>query len=195
MANKKTESSDDQGITTIPKTIGVFVRNKDGLPVAKPAFDSAAIKRIKGKPALGILVRNPHGNFVNKFRVTAQVVDKHGKIVLQREQAGMTMAPYSKMTWPINLKKTGLSSGDYTVRLAARWVRDSVTGDYVDNISDKKEFVKHWETTVNVTADEFTTRHVNTWSWLDTVMVLILFVLVVAIVTVIIKIRGLHKRY
>ncbi|WCE24516.1 hypothetical protein PKU16_08805 [Weissella cibaria] len=99
------------------------------------------------------------------------------------------------MTWPINLKKTGLSSGDYTVRLAARWVRDSVTGDYVDNISDKKEFVKHWETTVNVTADELTTRHVNTWSWLDTVMVLILFVLGVAIVTVIIKIRGLHKRY
>lgn len=195
VATKKTESSDDQGITTIPKTIGVFVRNKDGLPVAKPAFDSAAIKRIKGKPALGILVRNPNGNFVNKFRVTAQVVDKHGKIVLQREQAGMTMAPYSKMTWPINLKKTGLPSGDYTVRLAARWVRDSVTGDYVDNISDKKEFVKHWETKVNVTADEFTTRHVNTWSWLDTMMVLILFVLVVAIVTVIIKIRGLHKRY
>ena len=195
VATKKTESSDDQGITTIPKTIGVFVRNKDSLPVAKPEFDSAAIKRIKGKPALGILVRNPHGNFVNKFHVTAQVVDKHGKIVLQREQAGMTMAPYSKMTWPINLKKTGLPSGDYTVRLAARWVRDSVTGDYVDNISDKKEFVKHWETTVNVTADEFTTRHVNTWSWLDTVMVLILFVLVAAIVTVIIKIRGLHKRY
>lgn len=195
VATKKSQSSDDQGITTIPKTIGVFVRNKDDLPVAKPVFDSAAVKRIKGKPALGILVRNPHGNFVNKFRVTAQVVDKHGKIVLQREQAGMTMAPYSKMTWPINLKKTGLPSGDYTVRLAARWVRDSVTGDYVDNISDKKEFVKHWETTVNVTADEFTTRHVNTWSWLDTVMVMILLVLVVAIVTVMIKIRGLHKRY
>lgn len=151
VATKKSQSGDDQGITTIPTTIDVFVRNKDDLPVVKSAFDSAAVKRIKGKPALGILVRNPHGNFVNKFRVTAQVVDKHGKIVLQREQAGMTMASYSKMTWPINLKKTGLPPGDYTIRLATRWVRDSVTGDYVDDISDKKEFVKHWETTVNVT--------------------------------------------
>lgn len=193
VAVKKVDQTDRQGITTVDKTIGVFIRNQETLPTAKPQFESAKLEMINKKPAFGVVIRKPNGNFVNTMRLTSEVVDKSGKIVLYDDRMGLTMAPYSNMTWPINLKKEGLPSGKYTVKVTARWIRDSATGDYVDKVSDKREYVKHWQTKVNVKANETTVKQHKTWSWLDTLLAIVVAIFVIGIIVLLVKFAGLKK--
>lgn len=53
--------------------------------------------------------------------------------------------------------------------------------------------MKHWQTKVNVEANETMVKQQKKWSWLDTLLAIVVAIFVIGIIVLLVKFAGLKK--